>query len=414
MPEARPVVVTGFGIVTPFGIGIDVTWDGIAAGVVPLTTFDGPDYDVAGVRHACAVDGAVVADRFSARDRRQLDRATMLGISAADDAVKMAKLVEGDVDRERAGIVVGSAFGGLATLYDQASRLTERGFTALSPFAVPMLMPNALAAQLSIRMQWSGPARTVAAACASGAEAIACAVDSIRTGELDVAVAGGADAAVTPWVLAAFNRAGALARPDDGDDITTLCRPFDRDRRGFVLGEGAAFLVLESMEHAERRGAGVLGEVAGIGRVTEAHHVVAPESHGVGTSAAMTRALADAGVAPEEVASINAHGTATQLNDLAEARGIVCTFDGSDPAVTSVKSVLGHSLGAAGAVEAVISLESARRNLVPPTHNHESLDDDIAVRVITGAPHAVPHGYVMSNSFAFGGHNVSLLLRGAA
>jgi 3-oxoacyl-[acyl-carrier-protein] synthase II len=271
-----------------------------------------------------------------------------------------------------------------------------------------MMMTNATGGLISIQFGWTGPSFTVTTACAAGANAIGEAGRLIREGSADVVLAGGVESSITPTAISAFARMGALSGRND--DPKRASRPFDKDRNGFVMGEGAAFLVLEEWERAEARGAEILGELLGYGRNCDAHHITAPSPGGVGAVACMTLALDDAGLEPSAVNHVNAHGTSTPLNDAAESEAIAKVFGDAPPPVTSIKGVTGHTIGAAGAVEAVASLLSLRKRLVPPVANYETPDPELTADVVHGAPREIGDGVAISNSFGFGGHNASLVL----
>ncbi len=312
------------------------------------------------------------------------------------------------LDRARVAVVAGSGVGGLTTLEDQVRLHAERGPRRVSPFLVPMMMVNGPAALISIAHGFTGPSLCVATACATGANAIGEAARMLRDGSADVAVAGAAEASITPTAMAAFGRMGALSGRHD--DPGTASRPFDVDRDGFVMGEGAGFLVLEHRSRAEARGATILGEVAGYGRTCDAHHITAPAEDGAGAAACVRLALADAGLDPGDVVHVNAHGTSTPLNDAAEARALAAVFGPRSVPVTSTKGVTGHLIGAAGAVEAAVALTSAAQGTVPPVAGTSEVDPALEVDVVVGGPRSVPVGPVLSTSFAFGGHNAALVL----
>jgi 3-oxoacyl-[acyl-carrier-protein] synthase II len=297
--------------------------------------------------------------------------------------------------------------GGLTTLEEGVATRIERGADRVGPLVVPMMMPNATAGLIALRHGFRGAALAVATACASGANSIGEGMQLIRSGRADVVVAGGSEASITPTALAGFARMGALSGRRHAP--AGASRPFDRDRDGFVMGEGAGIVVLESAEHAARRGAEVLGEVAGYGATCDAHHVTSPDPTGAGALAAMAEALADAGLAPTDVGHVNAHGTSTPLNDRAEAGALATLFGGPTPPVTSTKGTTGHLVGAAGAVEAVIGLLAARRGLVPPVANLADPDVNPSVDLVRDEPRPIDGGVVLSSSFGFGGHNACLV-----
>ena len=327
------------------------------------------------------------------------------GRPAATDALADA----GDLaaDPNRCGVVAGTGVGGLWTQEEEEKVLFERGPTRVSPFLVPMMMANATAGLIAMNHGWKGPNICIATACAAGTHAVGEGARFIRDGSADVVLAGGTEAAITPIAMAAFARMGALS--SRADDPARASRPFDPDRDGFVMGEGAGFLVLERWDRAEARGARIYGEVLGYGRNSDAHHITAPSPDGAGAVACMELALEDAGLGGADIGHVNAHGTSTPLNDSAEAEALVKVFAGNPPPTTSTKGVTGHLIGAAGAVEAVAAILSSRDGLVPPTANHERTDPTVTIDVVSGSPRSV-RGPVLSNSFGFGGHNATLVL----
>jgi len=404
--RGRPrVAVTGLGVKTPAGNDLATFWATLLEGrptAAPITRYDATDQPVG---FACEVAGFDPADYFGHKEARRADRVTQLGFAAATDALADA----GDLaaDPNRCGVVAGTGVGGLWTQEEEEKVLFERGPTRVSPFLVPMMMANATAGTIAMRHGWRGPNICIATACAAGTHAVGEAVRFIRDGSADVVLAGGAEAAITPVAMAAFARMGALS--SRSHDPARASRPFDPERDGFVMGEGAGFLVLERWDLAVARGARIHGEILGYGRNSDAHHITAPSPDGSGAVACMELALEDAGIGPADVGHVNAHGTSTPLNDAAEAEAVVKVFAGDPPPVTSTKGVTGHLIGAAGAVEAVASLLSARDGKVPPTANHERTDPGITVDVVHGPPRDV-RGPVLSNSFGFGGHNATLVL----
>jgi 3-oxoacyl-[acyl-carrier-protein] synthase II len=305
-------------------------------------------------------------------------------------------------------VVVGTGVGGLTTLEAQVTLYAEKGADRVSPFLVPMMMTNATAGLVSIQFGWTGPSLCITTACAAGANAIGEAGRLIREGSADVVLAGGVESSITPTAISAFARMGALSGRND--DPSAASRPFDAGRDGFVMGEGAAFLVLEEWDRAVARGATIVGELLGYGRNCDAHHITAPSPGGAGAVACMTAALDDARLAVSAVNHVNAHGTSTPLNDAAESEAITKVFGGSTPPVTSIKGVTGHLIGAAGAVEAVASLLSLRHGLVPPVANYTTPDPEITADIVNGSPRPIGDGVALSNSFGFGGHNASLVL----
>ena len=357
--------------------------------------------------------GCPIADDFdpsthlSHPETRRTDRTTQLGVTAAMDAVDDAGWEEGGGDRT--AIVVGTGLGGMIRPFLSAlDSLREKGFMRVNPLTVPLIMPNATAGWISMKLGVTGPATTVSQACASGAAAIGDAARLVSTGVVDRAVAGGTEALTHPIVIAAFARMQALSRRND--EPARASRPFDLDRDGFVMGEGAGFVTLEAEDHVVARNGRVRARVTGYGATSDAFHLVAPHETGAGAIAAMRAALADAGLSPGDVAHVNAHGTSTELNDRLEALALREVFGADIPPVTGNKGAIGHLVGAAGAVEAVASVRSLETGLVPPTANYENPDPEIDLDIVAGSARAVPAGPVLTNSFAFGGHNVTLIL----
>jgi 3-oxoacyl-[acyl-carrier-protein] synthase II len=404
--RGRPrVAVTGMGVKAPTGLTVDELWDGLLAArspAAPITLFDASEHSV---DFACEVPGFDAVPYVGPKEVRRTDRTALLGIAAAADAIEDAtRDAPLGADPARCGVVAGSGVGGIRTLEDQVIGYAARGPSKVGPFLVPMMMANATAALVGIRHGFTGPNLAVATACATGANAIGEGARYIRDGMADVVVAGGVEACVTPVTMAAFARMGALSR---NPDPAVASRPFDDERDGFVMGEGAAFLVLEPWERAVARGARILGEVAGYGLTCDAHHITAPVENGAGAAAAMEMALADAGLEPAAIGHVNAHGTSTPHNDSAEAAAIAKVFGPGALPVTSGKGVTGHLIGAAGAVEAVAALLAADRGIVPPTANHHHTD--LPVDVVAGEAREIDRAPALSTSFAFGGHNVALV-----
>ncbi len=305
-------------------------------------------------------------------------------------------------------MIFATGIGGLNTLEENQRTYIEKGPSRVSPFFVPMMMPNATAGVVAMQFGWKGPNLCVATACAAGTHAIGEAARLVRDGTSDVVIAGGTEAAVTPLTIAAFARMGALSTRNDAPELAS--RPFDAARDGFVIAEGAGAVVLESLEHALGRGATIYGEVAGYGRNADAYHITAPSPGGAGAAECMQLALDDAGIGTADIGHVNAHGTSTPLNDAAEAEAIRKVFGDVRPAVTSTKGVTGHLIGAAGAVEAIAAILAIRDGVVPPTANVEQVGDDIDVDVVAGEPLTIGRRAALSNSFGFGGHNATLVL----
>jgi len=387
------IVVTGRGVVSSIGEGAETFFDallqkrsGIADGIGACTEFD-PEA------------------AMTPKDVRRSDRYTHLAVAAATQAAEEANIPDG-VDLERLGVLVGTGVGGLLTLEEQCRNFFEGGERAVSPHFVPMMMPNAAAGVIAMRLGAHGPGFSVSSACATGGHAIGEALRMITRGEADVVVAGGTEAALTGVCLAAFRRMGALSREG-------VSRPFDARRDGFVMGEGAGVIVLEREEHAKARGATIYGRVVGYGASNDAFHITQPDSEGRGARKAMLATLADAGISPADVGYLNAHGTGTPFNDKIETAAIKGVFNGSNtpPPVSSTKSAIGHLLGAAGAVEAVACLEAVRRGVLPPTLNYAEADPDCDLDYVPEGPREAPGlEMALSNSFGFGGQNACLAI----
>ncbi len=412
--DGRPrVVVTGVGAVTPAGPTAAATLEAVLAArpaAVPITSWDTEGNPV---RFAAEITDFDPAPLIEPRDARRIDRVSQLGIVAAQEALAQAGLagegadLEG-IDRTRVAVIIGSGVGGIISLEDQIGVRITKGINRVGPMLIPMMMANATSGLVALRHGFHGSAFSVATACASGVDSIGVAADLIRAGRADVVVAGGTEAAITPTAMAAFARMGALSTRND--DPAAASRPFDRDRDGFVMGEGAGVVVLESAEHAARRGATSLGELAGYGSTCDAHHITAPDPDGAGAIASMHQALAEAGLAPAAIGHVNAHGTSTPLNDAAESGAMAKVFGHGGPPVTSTKGVTGHLVGATGAVEAIIGLLAAAAGRVPPVANLVDPDVEPSIDLVRDEPREIPVAPVLSNSFGFGGHNASLVL----
>jgi 3-oxoacyl-[acyl-carrier-protein] synthase II len=402
----RPrVAVTGIGVKAPAGNDVKSFWSTVRAGKSMARTIEQFDATALPVRFACEVRDFDPVEYFGPKEVRRQDRVTHFGFAAATDAIKDA----GDLsaDPSRCAVIAATGVGGLTTLQENVTAFMEKGPSRVSPFFVPMMMPNATAGAISIHFGFTGPAFCISTACAAGANAIGEAARMIRDSSADVVVAGGTEA-FTSVVVAAFARMGALSSRNDEPELAS--RPFDAERDGFVMAEGAAFMILEPLERARARGAKVYGELSGYGRNADAYHITAPSPGGVGAAVCMQQALDDAGLNSGDVGHVNAHGTSTPMNDSAEAEAIRKVFGHDGPPVTGSKGVLGHMVGAAGAVEAVIALVSMTNGVVPPTANTDCIGDDIGLDLVTGSEREIATLPVISNSFGFGGHNASLVM----
>ena len=410
----RRVVVTGLGVLAPNGNDPAAYWDALTngrSGIGPITRFDATGQKVTIAGEVKDFDPEASLDR---KEVRRNDRFVHYGVHAATQAFADAGL---DMDRlrsERVGVIFGSGIGGIGTLEDQHTVLSERGPGRLSPFFVPMIISDMSAGMISIKLGARGPNYTTVSACASAAHAIGEAGRKIQYGDADVMITGGTEAAVTPLSVAGFAAARALATRNDEPERAS--RPFDADRTGFVLGEGAGALVLEEYEHARRRGAEIYGEFRGLGFTADAYHITDMAPGGEGGTRAMRLALEDASMAPGEIGYVNAHGTSTVVGDPQETAALKAVFtDGAqDVAVSSTKSMTGHLLGAAGAIESIACLLAIRHGVLPPTINYETPDPACDLDYVANEAREVPVDGVMNNSFGFGGHNVALVFSRAA
>jgi len=384
--QGRRVAVTGLGALSCVGVGVDALWAALQSPEAPKSKRLG-EFD------ASHIGGP--------KELRRLDPFTLYGVVAADEAWLNSGLTSPIID---GGSIVTTGIGGLQTVLDQVNTLNTKGAARVSPFMVPMMMPNAATAAVSMRFGLGGPAETVTTACAAGTHAIGNAARLVASGRCTVAVAGGAEAVMVEIAESGFRNMTALSNTD-------VSRPFDTDRDGFVMGEGAGILILEDWDHAVARGATIYAEVIGAASTADAHHITAPDPEGNGAARCMEIALADADITPDQVSHINAHGTSTPLNDLAESVAVRRVFGDSAPPVTSVKGHLGHSLSAAGALEGVVSVLTLRNQVIPPTAGTKNVDPAIGLDVVTGAPRPGNYDIVLSNSFGFGGHNGSVIFR---
>jgi 3-oxoacyl-[acyl-carrier-protein] synthase II len=407
----KRVVITGLGVVAPLGNDVPEFWENVLAGrsgVDRIAAFDPADLDVTIAAEVKDFDTVAL---FGRREARRNDRFTLFALEAARQAVRDAGLAFDNGDGGRAGVIVSSAIGGLLTLLDNHETFQASGPRRVSPFMVPMMMPNAASAAVSMDHGVRGPNFSVLSACATGTHVIGEAADAIRKGAADVMICGGSEATLHPLALSAFKNMGAMSTRND--EPQRASRPFDAERDGFVMGEGGAVLILESLEHARARGARIYCEVAGYGATGDAFHITAPDESGKGAAQAMVLALESAGLTPDLVDYINAHGTSTPLNDRAETRAIRAVFgDHADNLlVSSTKSMIGHLMGAAGAVEALVCAKTLETGWVHPTVNYETPDPDCDLNYVPdGAQQANPR-VALSNSFGFGGHNGCLLFQ---
>lgn len=413
--ERQDVVVTGAGALAPNGKTLEEFWEGVTEGQSGVRSIedrlDGEEAEDFPVRFGAVIDGYDADDYFSTREAKRLDPFVQYGVVSAEEALEDAgfDLEDPEYDPKRAGVVYGSGVGGLETLEEQHERFMDRGPRRVSPYLIPKFIINMASGQVAIRANCQGPNKSVVTACASGNHAIGDAARIIERGEADLMVAGGTEAGITPLGIAGFTAIKALSTRNDEPQAAS--RPFDKDRDGFVMGEGSGALILESREHAESRGASIYAALEGYGQSCDAHHMTAPREDGQGASDCMTHALEDAGIEPEAVDYINAHGTSTPMNDPTETKAIKTTFGDHayDLKVSSTKSTTGHLLGAAGAIEAVATVLAIDRDVLPPTINYETPDPDCDLDYVPNEKVETEVEVALSNTFGFGGHNASLI-----
>jgi 3-oxoacyl-[acyl-carrier-protein] synthase II len=411
--ELKRVVVTGLGTLTPIGNSVESLWNSLVAGdsgANEITHFDASKFKT---RFACELKDFEVNDYFDRKEARKYDTYAKYGMIAADQAVLDAAINPEKLDLDRAGVIWASGIGGLETFEKEIGDWTRGdGTPRFNPFFIPKMIADIAAGHISIKFGFRGPNFATVSACASSAHALIDAFNYIRLGKADLFIAGGSEAAVTPSGIGGFNAMHAISTRND--DPKTASRPFDKDRDGFVLGEGAGSLIFEEYEHAKKRGAKIYAEVVGCGLTADAHHMTAPHPDGYGAMMSMRNAIEDAGIKLEDVEHINTHGTSTPVGDIAEPRAIASLFGEHAPkiSINSTKSMTGHLLGAAGAVEAIASILAIRNGFIPPTINHFTDDPDIPVLDYTfnkGVKRDIT--YALSNTFGFGGHNATLLFK---
>ncbi len=407
----RRVVVTGLGLVTPVGLSVDETWHNLLAGrsgAAPITKYDPTGW---AVRFACEVKGFDPLPYMDRKEARRYDLFAQYGIAAAHQAMVQAGFDKGVTDPERCGAILGSGIGGMMTFQENCEAFLQKGPDRVSPFFVPMFIPDIAAGIVSIRYNLQGPNFATVSACSSGAHAIGTSWQLIRGGIADVMLTGGCEAAITGLTVAAFANMKALSTRNDAPEKAS--RPFDRGRDGFVLADGAGMLVLEELEHARARGAAILGEVIGYGASGDAFHITSPPQDGHGAIHAMRACLESGGIALDQVDYINAHGTSTPQGDVAETNAVKAVFGGHarELIFASTKSMTGHALGAAGAIEAVVSLLVASTGKVPPTINHDDPDPECDLDCVPNTMRERKVRVALSNSFGFGGHNATLAMR---
>jgi 3-oxoacyl-[acyl-carrier-protein] synthase II len=407
----RRVVITGMGAITPIGIGLADYWDALKngrSGVGRVSFFDVSEYP-------CQIDAEIKGfepERYIEKKIiKRMDRFTQLAYAAAEMAVKDAGLDQAKLDPDRVGVIVGSGIGGLSTMEEEYAALRERGPRRVSVFLIPRLIINMAPGEIAIRWGFKGPNYAVSSACATSNHAIGDALRMLRYGDADVIVAGGSEAAITPLGFAGFCQARTLSTRND--DPQKASRPFDKDRDGFVMGEGAGIVVLESLDHAQARGARIYGELAGYGATDDAYHITAPDPEATSAARAMQRALQDAEMKLDQIQYVNAHGTSTSLNDKTETKALKMVFgeQARKLAISSTKSMTGHLLGAAGAVELIATLLCMQNKLIHPTINYETPDPDCDLDYVPNKARAMDFQFALSNSLGFGGHNAVLVVK---
>ena len=407
----RRVVITGAGLVTPVGIGLEENWKNITSGksgIGEITHFDTSEFPV---KIAGEVKNFNPEDFVDKKDCRKFDRFIILSLAAAELAVQNSGLDVNRIDSERAGTIIGSGIGGFKTIEDTHETFRTKGPKRISPFFIPSTIINMASGMTSIKYGLKGPNSSVVTACATGAHAIGDAYQIIRRSDADIMFAGGSESAITPLAVGGFSNMKALSRRNDEPEKAS--RPFDRDRDGFVMGEGAGILIIEELESALSRGADIIAEIVGYGLTSDAYHITAPDESGDGARRCMEMAIRDASIRPEDIEYINAHGTSTPYNDTIESRAIKSAFGehAYNLAVSSTKSMTGHLLGAAGSVEAIYSAFAIKKGVLPPTINLEASDDECDLDYVPNKARKQIISYALSNSLGFGGTNASLVFK---
>ena len=412
--ELKRVVVTGLGALTPIGNNVSEYWEGLKSGksgCAPITYFDTEKFKT---KFACEVKNYDPQDHFDRKEARKLDRFAQYALVSSDEAIADAKINLDEVDKFRVGVIWGAGIGGLETFQNEVINFAEGdGTPRFNPFFIPKMIADIAPGNISIKHGFMGPNYTTVSACASSANAIIDALNYIRLGHCDIIVTGGSEAAVTQAGMGGFNAMHALSTRNESPE--TASRPFDATRDGFVLGEGAGALILEEYEHAKKRGAKIYAEVVGGGMSSDAYHMTAPHPDGIGVERVMLNCLNDAGMSPDEVDAINTHGTSTPLGDVAELKAITSVFGAhsKDININSTKSMTGHLLGAAGAIEAIAPILAMQHSLVPPTINHTTVDENIdpSFNLTLNKAQEREINVAMSNTFGFGGHNACILFK---
>jgi 3-oxoacyl-[acyl-carrier-protein] synthase II len=405
------VVVTGIGVICPLGLNAAESWEALVAGksgVARITLFDTEGFET---KIAAEVKGFDAANYMNPKEARRNDRFSQMAVAASLEAIKQADLKIDDSNKDDIGIIIGSGIGGLTTLFEQTKVLLERGPSRVSPFLIPMMMPNIASAQVSITLGARGPNLCTTSACSSSSDAVGIAYETIKRGDAKAMISGGSECIINPVGVSAFNALKAISTRNDEPELAS--RPFDAERDGFVIGEGASVLILESLDYAKKRGAKILAEILAYGTSADAYHITAPLETGEGAAMAVQRALDKAGIKPNEIDYINAHGTSTELNDKMETKAIKKVF--GDYAykvpISSTKSMMGHLVGSAGAVEAAICIMAIQNDVIPPTINLTHPDPECDLDYVPNTARQAKVRTALSNSFGFGGHNSVLIFR---
>ncbi|MCX7711046.1 MAG: beta-ketoacyl-ACP synthase II [Clostridia bacterium] len=406
----RRVVITGAGVVSSLGFGVDQLWNAIKEGKCGISTVERFDVSNYPTKIAAEIKNFDPTQFIDKKEAKRMDRYTQYALAATKMAVEMSKIDLEAIDKDRAGVIVGSGIGGIETFEDQCNTLFEKGPGRVSPFFIPMMIANMASGRIAIEYGFSGFNECVVTACATGNNAIGDAFKVIQRGDADLMVTGGAEASITPVSFAGFCSQKAMST---NEDPSKACRPFDAERDGFVMGEGAAVLIIEDLEHALKRGANIIAEIVGYGCTCDAYHITAPHPEGLGGIKCMNMALKDAGINPEDVGYINAHGTSTPLNDPGETRIVKAVFGdhAKKLAMSSTKSMTGHLLGAAGAIEALITAMALKEGFLPATINYNTPDPECDLDCVPNEGRKADIKYALSNSLGFGGHNATLALK---
>jgi beta-ketoacyl-acyl-carrier-protein synthase II len=402
------IVITGLGAISPLGLSAAESWKNAVngvSGVGSITLFDSSEFLV---KIACEVKGFIPGDFLPEREARRMDRYEQMAVAAANQAINQSGLIIDDGNADRIGVIVSSAIGGIRSFEEGVGVVRNQGPRRVNPFLIPMLMPNGAAGLIGITHGLQGPAFSVASACATGIDTIGMAWMMLKTGLIDIAITGASESTICPTAVAAFDRLGAMTRRKEN-----VPQPFDANRDGLVMGEGAAILVIERESHAILRGAEILAELAGYAATADAYHITAPSDDGMGGAKAMKLAIDSAGINPDSVNYINAHGTSTPLNDASETRAIKAAFGdiAYDIPVSSTKSMTGHMMGATGALEAIFCVNAVRENLIPPTINYQTPDPICDLDYVPNEARTATIDVAISNAFGFGGHNAVLVIK---